>query len=57
MLSSPTQSRASTAILTIADEGVNYWNSSNIQPLVFFGDSLRISLIAVLPYFLSGSGP
>jgi phospholipase C len=56
MLSSPTQLQASTAILTIADEGIEYWNSRNIQPVDFFGDSPRISLIAVLPYSRSGGG-
>jgi len=51
------QSQASTKILTIADESVNYWNLHNIQPINCLGDSLRISVIAVLPYSLSGGGP
>jgi len=41
---------SSTAILITTDEGGGYWDSGYIQPLDYFGDGTRISLIAVSPY-------
>lgn len=43
-----------TAILITTDEGGGYYDSGYIQPLDFFGDGTRISLIVVSPYSKGG---
>jgi phospholipase C len=44
----------STTVFITTDEGGGYWNSGYIQPLDFFGDGPRISLLAVSPYTRGG---
>ena len=45
---------AKTAILITTDEGGGYYDSGYIQPLDFFGDGMRIPMIAVSPYTKKG---
>jgi phospholipase C len=44
----------STAIFITTDEAGGYYDSGYIQPLDFFGDGPRISLLAVSPYSQGG---
>jgi phospholipase C len=44
----------STAVFITTDEAGGYWDSGYIQPLDFFGDGPRISLLAVSPYTRGG---
>jgi phospholipase C len=44
----------STAVFITTDEAGGYYDSGYIQPLDFFGDGPRISLIAVSPYSRGG---
>jgi len=43
-----------TAIIVTSDEGGGYFDSAPIQPLDFFGDGTRISMIVVSPYAKKG---
>ena len=45
---------AKTVILITTDEGGGYYDTGYIQPIDFFGDGTRISLIAVSPYAKKG---
>jgi phospholipase C len=44
----------STAVFITVDEGGGYYDSGYIQPLDFFGDSVRIPLIVVSPWTRGG---
>ena len=44
----------STTVFITTDEAGGYWDSGYIQPLDFFGDEPRISLLAVSPYSRGG---
>jgi hypothetical protein len=44
----------STAVFITTDEGGGYYDSGYIQPLDFFGDSVRIPLLVVSPWSKGG---
>jgi phospholipase C len=46
---------AESAIFVTFDEGGGYYDSGYVQPLDFFGDGTRISLIAISPYARPGA--
>ena len=43
-----------TAILVTFDEGGGYWDSGYVQPIDFFGDGVRVPMIAVSPFSRGG---
>ena len=45
---------AKTAVFILFDEGGGYYDSGYIQPLDFFGDGVRVPLIAVSPFSRGG---
>jgi phospholipase C len=45
---------AETAVFILFDEGGGYYDSGYIQPLDFFGDGVRVPLIAVSPFSRGG---
>jgi phospholipase C len=48
------QLEAETAVFIVFDEGGGYYDSGYVQPIDFFGDSVRIPFIVVSPFSRGG---